>query len=312
MEIRLLIALLFCYSACAAHEQALEALTQFLQRPLSPCLRVEKLKGMTNQSYWIQEEGDEGYVVRIPGKGTHYFIDRLAEHKNSSEAFAHHFHPVRPLFYEAKGHIAITRYRKNFTQMAFEDFYEEKTMKKVAHMLRQVHTSSMDFSNEINIFTRIASITKLLRPHEEHFPPYYFLAKDYIATLQAQGNALHFTKCPCHSDPVPSNFVAVDDQLMLFDWEYSGLADPAWDLAFFFSVMNYSPKRQQRFLALYGEHDEEALTAKISYFMPIVEFWLGLWGLLQTTLFERPLEKAFFRYFAIARFSKALAHKELS
>lgn len=35
-----------------------------------------------------------------------------------------------------------------------------------------------------------------------------------------------------HGDPVPDNFIDAGDRLMLVDWEYAGMGDPAWDLAY--------------------------------------------------------------------------------
>ena len=137
------------------------------------------------------------------------------------------------------------------------------------------------------------------------FSPDYFIAKAGIEKLRKEFCSTFFEQVPTHGDPVPSNFMILADQLMLFDWEYSGLNDPAWDLAFLSCVMDYPEKLDHQLMKFYKGADFEMLYAKMIFFKPIVEFWLGLWGLSQTVAHTSYAEKEFFRYFAISRFRKS-------
>lgn len=92
---------------------------------------------------------------------------------------------------------------------------------------------------------------------------------------------------------------------MLFDWEYSGLIDPAYDLAFLSTVMNYSKEQEKKMLDYYKNGESlPLLKEKIIYFKPIVESWLGLWRLLQTASCNED-QKDFFENFAFVRFKRA-------
>ncbi len=305
MEIRLLIICLFFNAVYAIEHKATSVLQAFLGEPLSSSVSIERLPGMTNENYLGSDNEYQKYVVRIPGFSTEQFIDRLAEFRNSHEAFKKQFNPAKCLFYDQTSGIKITEYIKNFKTLQFEDFYKREIIKKIAGFLRSIHQSDMLFTNEIKIFDRIESLAKILMNHSIELPSDYFIAKDGIEQLKKDFQLVFFEKRPCHGDPVPSNFMIFSNHLMLFDWEYSGLCDPAWDLAFLSSVMDYSQDLDCQLIKFYGGTYSETLHAKLAFFKPIVELWLGLWGLLQTTNQDDYLKKEFFRYFAIARFRKS-------
>ena len=308
MEIRfLIISLLFLlFNFLGATEQdAISVLQIYLNRPLSSSISIKKLSGMTNENYLISENKNNQFVVRIPGFATSNFIDRNSEYKNNQEAFKYHFNPSQLLYSDPQKGVQITKYIENFDCFKFEDFYCAEVIENIASLLHNIHTSEMVFANEVKIIDRIESLTRVLFDHTTKIPVDYFIAKSDIDKLQPLLSSTVFEKVPSHGDPVPGNFMLLEGHLMLFDWEYSGLNDPAWDLAFLVSVMDYPYEVEKELVTLYKGEYSEMLHAKLIFFKPIVEFWLGLWGLSQTVARNDESEKDFFSYFAITRFRKS-------
>jgi thiamine kinase-like enzyme len=305
MEIRFLILFFFFSALFASEEEAIQILQTYLERPLATCGGLEKLPGMTNKNYLFSEGGKKICVVRLPGSSTERFIDRFSENNNSKLAYRYHFNPAKLLYFDAAKGIQITEYVNDFKTLEFGDFYNRDIIRKVATLLHAIHTSNMPFANVVNIFERIELLIQVLNQLEIEFPADYFLAKANIEKLRQEIAAPIFKRAPTHGDPVPSNFIKIANNFMLFDWEYSGLNDPAWDLAFLSSVMNYSEELEVQLIQFYRAKNPEQLYEKLLIFKPIVEFWLGAWGLLQTSIYQAQEEQEFFRYFAIARFRRS-------
>ena len=56
---------------------------------------------------------------------------------------------------------------------------------------------------------------------------------------------------PCHIDPKLNNFMKKGRKLYLIDWEYSGMADPYFDLANFSLTNNLSEAEEKMLLDTY-------------------------------------------------------------
>ncbi len=81
-----------------------------------------------------------------------------------------------------------------------------------------------------------------------------------------------------HCDPVPANFIAGEQgRLVLIDWEYAAMNDPAWDLAYLSVQGDFDPGQEAALLASYGEPTITPDT------MRNLKVWVaaidGLWGL---------------------------------
>lgn len=112
---------------------------------------------------------------------------------------------------------------------------------------------------------------------------------------------------PSHGDPSPGNCLLAPGRLWLIDWEYSAMAEPAWDLAYASLEHGFSPAQEARFLEAYrhragdrlcpSERDLEIMKAKCD----VVS---ALWGLEQLL---KGSDKTDFLAFAHARRDRALA-----
>lgn len=260
------------------------------------------LPGLTNKNYLFADETGGRYVVRIPGSGTETFIDRHTEFVNSKKAHLLGFNPAHIVYSDIHG-SQITKYIENFTSYSFEDFYRPDVIQQVASFLKKIHSSELHFTNRIDLFDRADRLKNFLEKHQVALTPEFYLVSKYLSTLEQDLALPCFVQVPVHGDPVPSNFMVVADKLMLLDWEYSGLSDPAWDLAFLSSVMNYSDELEKQLLGSYGDSDPAILRAKMHLFKPLAEYWLALWGFSQTLVCSAD-QQDFFRYFSLARLGR--------
>jgi thiamine kinase-like enzyme len=274
-----------------------------MQKSLSKETVFTALPGLTNKNYVFSDETGARFVLRIPGFGTDRFIDRNTEFANSKEAFCLQFNPVKIVHCSENG-SQITEYIENFTSYSFEDFYRLEVIQEIAILLNKIHTSSLNFNNRIDLFDRISKLTTFLEENTGQLPPDFYHIGKKIFSLEDDLSLPCFLHIPSHGDPGPSNFMQVAGNVMLLDWEYSGLNDPAWDLAFLSAIMNYSQEVEERFLYFYNDSNPFLLQAKMQLFKPLVEYWLGLWSLSQTVICT-PEQQSFFRYFSLARLAKA-------
>jgi thiamine kinase-like enzyme len=264
---------------------------------------VQRLSGLTNKNFLITSEDGNKYVVRQAGCFTDIFINRASELNNSKEAFYHGFNPAFPLHFDINTGIQLTLYVENLKTLSFQDFYQAKTMQKIAIFLKEIHDSTMKIKNEVDFFALIEKI-KILIESKSNIPLDLLLIFNNVMNLKEIIHFFSFKKTPIHGDPVPGNFCLLSEKLYIFDWEHSRLADPAWDLAFLSCVMGYDYDLDFLLVSYYDKENFLEILKKINFFKPIIECWLGLWGLLKYLDSDSNLEKNFFYNFSVLRFEK--------
>lgn len=299
--------LILIIASCLHAEEPINAAKNLLCSSIPEDTQFISLSGMTNKSYLFNFD-EKRYVIRIPGEGTDRFIDRSVEQVNSKEVFLLGFSPTYPIAFNSATGTQLTLFVEEFRSFEFENFYQDNLIEQIAQLLKKIHTSPLLFKNSVSLFERMDQLELYLLEKEIFLPMEYFSLR---MALQNQEHLDCFEKLPSHGDPVPSNIIKLDGKLMLFDWEYSGLNDPAYDLAFLSTVMNYSHEQDESLLHYYKVEPMSILMEKIIYFKPIIETWLGLWGLLQTVSCNDS-QKDFFNTFSAVRFNRAnkILHSE--
>ena len=83
---------------------------------------------------------------------------------------------------------------------------------------------------------------------------------------------------PSHCDPVPENILDNGTRLFLIDWEYAGMNDPAWDLAYLALEGGLGPDDESAMLAAYADPAVTTASRSTSCSPPL---WALLWSVLQ-------------------------------
>ena len=98
------------------------------------------------------------------------------------------------------------------------------------------------------------------------------------AIARAEGDAPS-KPVPIHGDPVPDNFIDAGDRLVLVDWEYAGMGDPAWDLAYLSLEAGYAADDETQLRA--GYRDPRLTIERLATAKMVAASVAVLWGSLR-------------------------------
>jgi thiamine kinase-like enzyme len=230
---------------------------------------VERLSGLTNRTYKVVTAAGT-FAVRLPGRGTSAFVDRDAERHNVGVASALGI-GSEVLF--ADGGVQVARFLEGdvLSPATLQD--DPPTLARVGRLLRRLHDSGRPFVSRFDpvatirrhraVLNRVPAIVDGLIERVDHLDPPPRMV-------------------PCHNDPWPQNFIHAGDHLRLVDWEYSGMNDPAWDLADLCVEAELDADQQEHLLRAYsgGEPDTE-MRQRVHRLGPVTDLLWGLWALVQ-------------------------------
>lgn len=226
------------------------------------------LPSYTNINYLIDDE----YVMRIPGKGSELFIDRKAEYHNAQEAWKYGFNAAKIYYFNPETGFQLTSYVHS--DVEWDDFYKKDEMGALARLLKRIHSSAMDFKNEVDVFERFNLFLGGMPASEREL-------KNAIDALRPILYHSAFQKVPCHNDSIPSNVLRKAGELYFIDWECSGKNHPAWDFAHLSCLMQYTEEQDRFLIDNYGCEDPELMYHCMVLFKPVSEFWIGSWAYSQ-------------------------------
>jgi thiamine kinase-like enzyme len=183
--------------------------------------RIEAIGSVTNQTCRVTS-GDESYVVRVAGPTTRY-LDRAVEAHNA--AIAGDLGLAPPILF-LDDMLLVTRFVTGARPLTAADLNEAGPLLQVASLLARLQRSPQAFSGERHPF---GEIDRYLGQHP------HARAMALRRALQPVEAALARSPrplVPAHVDASAANFLlGGDGRLWLVDWEFSSMADPAWDPA---------------------------------------------------------------------------------
>jgi thiamine kinase-like enzyme len=216
---------------------------------------IQPFGGMTNKNFKVTFNGKE-YVLRIPGNGTESMINRKEEKVNAALASELGLDTELVYFNEETG-VKIAELIPGAETLTPKMAKREDIMKQTTDIFRKLHTSNVQMANHFDVFELIDKYEQLM--NEANAKPYenYEETRAQVMALREfyQGMSIELT--PCHNDALPQNMVkSGEDKLYLIDWEYSGMNDPIWDLAWHAMESDLTPEEEELFLTLYLQKDE--------------------------------------------------------
>lgn len=224
--------------------------------------------------------GSEDLVVRIAGRGTERYVDRRSEVHNAALAASIGVAP-EIIHCDAAAGLLVTRLIAGGRSLDAAAFREPETLIRSAALLRRLHGSGLQFSGEMRLFAKLdqylelAAESGLLR--EFGLIGLRQRADEVRCVLEACPVPL----VPSHVDPVPDNFVAVGQRLYLVDWEYSAMAEPAWDLAGLALEAVLDGNQEQLLLLTYFEADRATDSARFQLYKSSLLLLAAAWSVLQ-------------------------------
>lgn len=192
---------------------------------------IEQLGGVTNRNYRLRRRSSGGgaieddFVLRLPGSGTASYLNRPAGIYNAMQAAAIGIAP--PVFFTDVTHgWQLSRYLSDSRPLEAADLRAPGLLSAVGGLLGRLQRSAGVFQHELRPFA-IADRYLDLAPQ-----PGLLRLRRAAHALEREIEEAGIPLVPAHIDPNPSNFLlSSDNRLYLIDWEFSAMADPAWDLA---------------------------------------------------------------------------------
>jgi thiamine kinase-like enzyme len=264
----------------AATADARRALGLLLSPARAASAAIVPLPGFTNRVYRVRIAG-ESFALRIPRPGTAAIIDRRVEAANARAAAAIGIAP-EVLHFGADG-IMLTRFVEGAVPLRPERLRADRpALRRAARALRRLHGSELSFARDFDPFAIAADYLAVLNRLGRRLTDAERGAVEALAPVQAAFAAWPAASKPCHCDPTGGNLLDDGARVWLVDWEYSGMNDPAWDLAYLAIEAGLSPERQQALLTDYlGRAPATGEAARVVAMRPVVEILTALWGLIQ-------------------------------
>ena len=194
-------------------------------------VHIERLGGLTNHSYKVQLPNQDTYVIRLPGDGTEELINRTDE--RISTELACELGIDTALLYFGQNGVKISKYINKAHTLSAEDMRIDDNLKKVARILRTLHTCGKDTKVPFEIFTMAQDYEQIIKNNAVPLFEDYEQTKRTVMEIKAAADRVsEGGNVPCHNDPLCENWVMDGSgRLYLIDWEYAGMNDGMWDLA---------------------------------------------------------------------------------
>ena len=239
--------------------------------------QIEPLGSITNQTYRL-DVGQDSYVVRVAGRTTRY-LDRAVETYNAAIAAELGLAPP-VLFLDDK--LLVTRFVAGARPLNADDLGDPIRLQQVGALLSRLQRSPRPFRHERHPFGEIDRYLGQY-PHPR--------AVALRRALQPVAAALARSPrplVPAHVDASAANFLlAGDGRLWLVDWEFSSMADPAWDPASVLMQRAASDDEPVRgFVATVLGDAQDATLARIGLFKATLCLVAGSWCAMEAAARE--------------------------
>lgn len=256
----------------------IDEISNAMQVPASSITNISVLKkGMTNRSFYFQCDGNK-YIMRIPGEGTDYLINRVQEAKVydviKDKDICDDIMYINP----ANGY-KITRYLDNVRNCNPENMQEIKLCMK---RLRKFHEMKLSVEHSFDIFGQIEFYEQLWEGRSSVYRD-YLQTKENVISLKRYIDEQPKERVLTHIDAVPDNFLFVqtesgEEDIRLIDWEYAGMQDPHVDIAMFCIYSLYEKEQvDQTIEAYFTEGCEKEIYTKIYCYIAVCGLLWSNW-----------------------------------
>lgn len=267
--------------------------------------RLTRLAGLTNRVFKV-EVGGECFALRIPGLGTAEIIDRAVEEKNARAAAAAGVAPE--VLYFAPDGVMLTRFidAKPLSAEAFRR--NPDSIDRTAHTLQRLHYAAEEFARTFDVFAIAADYVALLERRAFTLSPCHRqIVEDAIAIREPLATRPVPLR-PCHCDPTGANLLDSGERVFMVDWEYSGMNDPAWDLAYLSVEGEFSIEQDAALLAAYLGHEATPTeAARVVVFKALCQLLSALWALVQHSAGSKVAD---FQGYAVRTFDRLAARTQ--
>jgi thiamine kinase-like enzyme len=240
--------------------------------------------GLTNRNYRVTSTNGVEAVVRLSSpQSAQLAIDRDAEYANSVAAASTGVAPGVIAYLPKLGALVIEWIEGRTFEAA--DLDDSDTLARVAAACRRLHAGPR-FAGEFDMFAIQRRYRDLVGSQGYRLPASY---DDFAADVTRIQGAMAMRgegRVPCHNDLLPANIMADDEQLWFVDFEYSGNADPCFELGNLCSEAHLGEDRLEELIAAYYGVATPGKIARARLFGIMSDYGWTLWAAIQAATSE--------------------------
>jgi len=250
---------------------------------------IERLSGgITNANYKVDVDGEQ-VVIRVPGKKTDLLgIDRTAEVAANRIAATIGVAP-EVLSVDAATGCIVTRFLDG-RPVPMEELATEPTLGAVITALVRVHGAG-SVAVSFDHFRIIRGYHDEVKRRGVSEPFDYAEASEVLSLIETVRPFR--PQVLGHNDLLNANLLH-DGSIRILDWEYSGMADPYFDLANFSVNNELGPGRDESIVEHYFGTVDDSKLAALALMKLVSELREAMWGVVQLAISE--LEVDFLGY----------------
>ena len=211
---------------------------------------LQRMGGLTNHTYKVVLPDGKIYVIRIPGEGTEYLINRSDE--KVSTLLACKLNIDTELLHFGEDGTKVSLYIEDAQTMSACSMRSLEHIKQAADIFRTLHTCGVDTKVAFDVFDMAANYEAFLINNNVDLYEDYPQVKEQVMIIRKEiKSQQNIPLVPCHNDPLCENWIEGNNRLYLIDWEYAGMNDGMWDLADLSIEADYSKEQDEVLLNTY-------------------------------------------------------------
>ncbi len=242
---------------------------------------VEIVGGLTNRNFRVDVEGQPCFV-RIPGDDTALLaVDRANELANSRAAAEAGVGP-RVLDHLPAWDVMVLEWLHGRT-LSNETCLEPGMPERIAGALRRLHAGPR-FRDDFDMVLLSARYLSVVDERRIRIPEGYRADLPLVPRIAAALAARPIPTVPCHNDLLAANYIDDGERLWIVDYEYSGNADPTFELGNTCQELGWDDARIEALCAAYFGRAADALLARMRLQMIMSDVGWTLWAAIQAAV----------------------------
>ena len=183
--------------------------------------------GKTNRAFRFTARNKQ-YIMRIPGEGTEELVNREQEYI-VYQLLKGRGITDKVVYMSPENGYKISEFLEGARDC---DPHDQDDILACMRKLRDFHSYKLEVDHTFDVFGKIDFYEELRGDQPSKFEDYEE-TKEKIMELKALIASFPKEWILSHGDSVPGNFLFVDEEVYLLDWEYAGMQDPHIDIAMF-------------------------------------------------------------------------------
>ena len=256
-------------------EQVIAAIPAWQDRLVSA---EEIVGGLTNRNFRVEVDGQPCFV-RIPGADTALLaVDRANELANSRAAAEAGVGP-RVLYHLPTWDVMVLEWLPGRT-LSNEACLESGMPERIGDVLRRLHAGPR-FRDDFDMARLSERYLGVVDRRRIRIPEGYRAHLPLVPRIEAALATRPMASVPCHNDLLAANYLDDGGRLRIVDYEYSGNADPTFELGNTCQELGWDDDRIESLCATYFGRATDALLARMRLQMIMSDVGWTLWAAIQ-------------------------------